>query len=108
MHEIGVQLSLEHKKNIIKANYYKKEITINIIDDCIRGSDILIVSSFVNRRYEKCRRRNKGVDITLSKNYITKQYIDVYMNDVDEQLNHTNPNWLSDLLELPNPEDQII
>jgi len=60
------------------------------------------------KSYEKCRRKKTGIDITLSKNYITKQLIDVFMNDIDEQIYHMNPHWLHDVLELPHPEDQII
>ena len=71
--EIKVKLSENQKKNIGNAYSKRETIVIRLTNDSLSGGDTLYVPAMVNKRLEKNRKENKGMDIKLSKTNIRKQ-----------------------------------
>ena len=71
--EISVKLSENQKKNIANAYHKRETIVIRLTNDSLSGNDTLYVPAMVQKRLEKNRKLNKGMDIKLSKTNIRKQ-----------------------------------
>ena len=71
--KINVKLSENQKKNIADAYHKRETIVIRLTNDSLRGNDTLYVPAMVQKRLEKNRKLNKGMDIKFSNTNIRKQ-----------------------------------
>ena len=79
---IGLTLSINQKKDIIRAYQNKEDITIILTKDCLCGLDNLYVPFTVVKRYNKYYRKKKDMEIKISKSNIRRQPVHVYIDDV--------------------------
>ena len=71
--EINVKLSGNQKKNLSNAYHKRETIVLRLTNDSLYGNDTLYVPAMIEKRLEKNRKLNKGMDIKLAKTNIRKQ-----------------------------------